>query len=283
MINIKSINKVYVHDGEFNTDDVVSAAMIKMANKDIVIERVDKKPKLNANELCLGLGGKYDYKFNKYQLDEYGNHYSLSTYAFEWCSDNLFIDCGIENVEKARDIFYERYIEKITTGTLKKFYNDRFFRENGILLSFNLNWHEEANGTAYSDDQFFKAVDFMMIVLENWLKQTKEDADLRDIEDEIWHKAEESQEDGIYVLERHIPWQYQVKKNPDTKAKIIIFKSNRGGYNIVSKSTDEVEIQDSEYLLFIHPSRFMGVAETLNNAILAAKQTMQKLAVDIQC
>lgn len=278
MINIKSINKVYVHDKEFNTDDVVSTAMIKMANKDIVIERVGKKPELHENELCLGLGGKYDYKFNKYQLDEYGNRYSLSTYAFEWCLDNLFIDSGIENKETARNIFYKRYIKKITTGTLKKSYNDRYFGENSILLSFNSTKYEEANGAAYSDNQFFKAVDFMMIVLENWLKQTKEDADLRDVEDEIWRKAEESQEDGIYVLERHIPWQYQVKKNPNTKAKIIIFKSNRGRYNVVSKSIDEVEIQDSEYLSFIHPSRFMGVAETLNNAILAAKQTMRKFA-----
>ena len=273
MINIETIKKVYIHDGNFNTDDVVSSAIIKMANENITIERVSNKPELNTGEIYLSLAGK----FEKYQLDEFGNRYSLSTYAFEWCIDKLFNDYEINNIEKAKEIFYERYIIKITTGTLKRFYCNSFFRENNILLRFNSEWYEEANGTTSADEQFFKAVDFMMIVLENWLKLTKEDADLREVEDEIWRRAEETQEDGIYILERHIPWQYQVRKDPETKAKIIIFKSNRGGYNIVSKSTDEIEIQESEYLSFIHPSKFMGVAENLNNAILAAKLTIQKL------
>ena len=273
-MDIKSITKVYVHAGEFNTDDIVSAAMIKAANPDVVIARAKSKSDLLEGELCLGLGGTFDCTTNRCQIDEYGNRYSLSTYAFEWCADVLLRETGIVNIEVAKDIFYATYIKKITLGTLKGFHRDSFFRENRILLGFNSRWYEEADGVTNSDKQFFKAVDFMMIVLENWLRQTKEDSDMRELEDEIWHKAEETSEEGIYVLERHIPWQYQVKKDPDTKAKIIIFESNRGGYSVVSKSTDELKIQDSEYLSFLHPSGFMGVADTLSNAVLAAKKTL---------
>lgn len=272
---IKSINKVYIHNGEFNADDIISTALIKMTNKNIVIERVSSRPILKEDELCLGIAGKYDYNSNKYLKDNCGNPYCLTTYVSIWCLDELFKLFQINNTDKANKLFYERYISKVAIGTRKKFFNDKFFRENRIVLDFNSHWYEEVNGITNSDNQFFKAVDLMMIVIENWLKQIKEDSDLREVEDEIWNKAEETQEEGIYVLEKHIPWQYQVKKNPDTKAKIIIFKSNRGGYNVVSKSTDEIEIQDSEYLSFIHPSRFMGVAKTLNNAILAARQTIK--------
>lgn len=269
-MNIKAIKKLYIHDGRFNTDDVVSAAMIKLANENIILERVGQKPIEEEGTLLLGLGGALDYKNKENRVDQQGDLYCLMTYASELCLDIILDEYGIKNMERAKELFYNTYIEKVSIGTRNRFFNRRFFKENDILLSFNLEWYEKGN----DDEQFFKAVELMLIVLENWLKQTKEDSDLRSVEDEIWKKAEKASEDGIYILERHIPWQYQVKKNPDTKAKIIIFKSNRGGYNVVSKSTDEIKIQDSEYLSFVHPSRFMGVADSLNNAILAARQTV---------
>lgn len=232
-----------------------------MTNNSIAIERINKKPVLDKNQIALGFD-KNDFKNKKS---------SLCNYGFDLAIIELMNLYDIKNSGDAINLFYDRYIDKIS--------NDYFFKEQSTLLSFNLYWYENVNNITNCDIQFFKAVEFMIIIIENWLRQIKEDVDFRTIEDEIWNKAEETQEDGIYILDRHIPWQYQVKKNPNTKAKIIIFKSNRGNYSVVSKFTKEIQIKNSEYLSFVHPFGFMGTADNLENAILVAKQSINRLVL----
>ncbi len=262
MIDIKQINTVYVHDEDFNADDIVSTAILLMVNKDIIIKRVENMPsELNENEIIL-------------DLELCNDDNTLSSLVFEWCYEYLFDKVGIIDKEKAKEVFYQNYLNRLATRINNEFCNDYIFRENRILLAFNAYWYEKVKDKSICDEQFRKATDLMMMVLENWLKDVKEEADLRQVEDSIWKKATDSSDNGIYILERYIPWQFQIKKNPTTNARIIIFKSNRGGYNIMSKSIDELKIKKSEYLTFIHPSGFMGVASSLENAILAARQSL---------
>lgn len=272
-MNINNINKLYIHDKEFNCDDVISAAMIKLVNPNISIERVDQKINHINNALYLGVGGLYDYKLYKTRKDKHGNLYCLSIYSYDLCIDDLLKKENIHNISKARELFYQRYIKFIALIT-RLGYKFKKFKDCEIIESFNLNWVEDVYCISDYDTQFQKAVDFSLILIRNWIRQIKEDSDYRIIENEIWKKAEESEKNGIYVLDKHIPWQYQVQRHPNTKAKIIIFESNRGGYNVVSKSTEELEIKDSKYLRFLHPTHFMGVADSLSDAINAAKDTL---------
>ena len=277
MSTLNNIKKVYVHAGKFNVDDIISAALIKRLNPEIEFIRVEKAMKLDGDAMTMGLGGGMREIANRSGKDVYGNPYCKTSNVYERYGEEILKAEGIENIDEAMEVFYDRYIERIAIGTRFGFHKTKFFGELDIIRSFMPEWYEEFNGDTNWDEQFNRAVDFMVSVLDNWFKSIKEEADYSKVEDEIWKKADETQEDGIFVLERHIPWQTQVKKNPDTKAKIIVFKSNRGGYNIVSKNTEEILIQDSDYLSFVHPSGFMGVAESLDNALMAARQTISMM------
>lgn len=272
-LKVQALKKVYVHRGRFNLDDVVSAALIKAINPEVTIIR-DNKAMPSEGEIRLGGKGEYGYESRSKAIDPWGNLYTLSAIVYENCAEELFQKAGIVNREEAKELFYDRFIGGISSITRGgRHGHGGFLWENKIILAMNAYWYEGMTGTTDSDKQFDMALEAMSIILENWLRRTKEDVDATEAEDEIWDRAEKESSDGIYVLERHIPWQYQVKRNPETKAKIIIFKSDReeGKYNLVSKSTDEVRIKDNEYLTFRHPSGFMGVADSLDHAILAAK------------
>ena len=245
MSTLNNIKKVYVHAGKFNVDDIISAALIKRLNPEIEFIRVEKAIKLDGDAMTMGLGGGMREIANRSGKDVYGNPYCKTSNVYERYGEEILKAEGIENIDEAMEVFYDRYIERIAIGTRFGFHKTKFFGELDIIRSFMPEWYEEFNGDTNWDEQFNRAVDFMVSVLDNWFKS--------------------------------ITWQTQVKKNPDTKAKIIVFKSNRGGYNIVSKNTEEILIQDSDYLSFVHPSGFMGVAESLDNALMAARQTISMM------
>ena len=135
-------------------------------------------------------------------------------------------------------------------------------------------YYNELESNSY-DEQFNEAIDFTMLYLENIFREIIQETDYRKLEDEIWKDAEQNQVDGIYILKERIPWQVQIKNNPESNAKIIIQKSNRGGYSITTRDVNQFKIKESKYLSFIHPSKFMGTSATLNDAIMAAKYTME--------
>ena len=270
-LNFKDIKRIYTHTGTFTIDDVVSISLIKTINPEVEVIRQDYINE-DADSISIGIkDGTIVWKKDKYIKDICGNPYCLSSYVYEQIWEDLFAVQGIKNIDDAFYYFYDEVIGKITAIVNYGFKNPRYLPENSMIKDMNVTWFETANKTRSSDEQFYMALEFTTILIENWLRITKEEVDYRSIENDIWNKAKNNSENGIYVLDESIPWRYQIKNNPDTDAKIIISKSKRGGYNVTSKSTDELLIDDNEHLSFVHPSKFMGVAETLENAMLAAK------------
>jgi len=70
------------------------------------------------------------------------------------------------------------------------------------------------------------------------------------------------------------------KKNKDNNVKMVVSKNERGGYSVISKNSYLFKIRKCQYLSFVHPSNFMGVANTLENAISAAKYSLNLCFVD---
>ena len=275
--DIKQVKTIYLHGGKFFLDDVVSAALVKMVNSEVTFVRTAQAVSTNDSSVCMGVRGSNDwFSTNKLTLDEFGNPNSLTSLVWQQLANELLNKANITNVQVAKQLFYDRFVSVISVGTRYGFVNaDRYVGEVGIVAKMNAEWYEEANGIITNNNQFDKTVTMMTIIVENWFKQVRQDSDFREVEDEIWNKAEQNSENGIYVLERYIPWQYQIKNRPDTDAKIIIFQSNRGDYNLVSKSIEEIKIQPNEQLSFLHPSGFMGTAKTLEDAICAARYSLR--------
>lgn len=272
-IDFKKIKKVYLNEGKFSADEVYAAALIKTINPNIEFERKIQMNKNNESDFFIEVDDKL---FNLYEKAnekiKEDRKLSLTAFIFNFVKKDLIKKYNITNRECAMKLCDSRIVEKASKLDLYDRICD--FPEHRLIELFNCNQYEEEKGITDNNQQFRLAVEFVEIILENRMREIYECIEIRKIENKIWKEAEKNSEDGIYVLEESIPWQYQVRKNPNSTAKIIIYKSDRGGYNVVSRNQDEVKVQKSDYLSFIHPSQFMGVAQTLQNAILAAKNSL---------
>ena len=79
----------------------------------------------------------------------------------------------------------------------------------------------------------------------------------------------------ILILEENIPWHDYVTKG-DYRVRVVINKNLRGGYNVSSADSSVLKITPNRYLSFVHPARFMGVADTLPLAVQAAALRITK-------
>ena len=68
-----------------------------------------------------------------------------------------------------------------------------------------------------------------------------------------------------------------IKKDKKANVKLIISKNDRGSYSVISKDSDLFKIKESKYLSFVHPSQFMGVADSLENAIMGARYSLNPM------
>ena len=271
-MDFTKINTVNIHDGKYSVDDIFSIAMIKLLNKDVKIERNSENKKL--------LDAIYTYdnildtkQDNAISVLAFGKD-KLTFSIWNKVSRDLMNKYGIVHVDEGVEYLYSTYIKKIVfcDRSDEKFNEYLEIKNFFEILNHNLNNEESKNNSP--DENYLLALDVATILLENWIRMTKEEVDFRLIENEIWDKAAANSQDGIYVLDQYIPWRNQLKRNPDSNVKIVIYEGQRGGYIVLSRSTDQVKIKKSSYLNFVHPHEFMGVAKSLEDAILAAKNCL---------
>lgn len=277
MKDIQKIKKGITHAGRFHTDDVLSTVLLLELNPNIEIERVSEyiADDSNEEELAYDIGlGEFDHHDEERELDEFG--YPYSAFGKLWREfGRLYLErYGFQNIEAAFDKFNRFYVSKVNQGDNIGYKNVFKFYENDLIIKFNPSWMEKKEELDISNKQFFKAVEFAKMLFENWMRVLYEQIELSDLEQSIWDQAVQNGKDGIVVLEEKIPWQIFIKKEGYEDVKLIIDKSDRGGYSITSKDKDLYQIKDSKYLTFVHPSKFMGVAETLDKAIIGAKYSL---------
>lgn len=274
--NLKNLKKIYIHSGAFNTDDVMSVALLKIINPSIKIERVKTIPITTNEEMLIGIGkGKYNYKRFPYARDEYGN--LPSNTGLLWSDIGMFVleKYGFEKLEEAYEMFYFNYINKINIGTRYSYSRVKRFFENDIIHGMNVSMISLDNGKEKEDIHFINAVNTSIVFIENWIRVTLQEIEYREQESKIWQDAVKQSENGIYILQERIPWRRHVDKENENQMKLIINKSNRGGYSVYSKDVDLIKVEGKQYLSYIHPSKFMGIADSLENAVLAAKQSIE--------
>ena len=277
MKNLLKVKKGITHAGRFHTDDVLSTVLLLELNPNIEIERVSEyiADDSNEEELAYDIGlGEFDHHQENREIDEFGYPYSAFGKLWREFGREYLKQYGFQNIEVAFDKFNQFYVSKVNQGDNIGYKNVFKFYENDLIIRFNPSWLEKKEKLDISNKQFFKAVEFAKMLFENWMRVLYEQIELSDLEQSIWDRAVQNGKDGIVVLEEKIPWQIFIKKEGYEDVKLIIDKSDRGGYSITSKDKDLYQIKDSKYLTFVHPSKFMGVAETLDKAITGAKYSL---------
>ena len=160
-----------------------------------------------------------------------------------------------------------------------------------IIDSFNPTWEEKEVDT---DVNFMKAYEIAEIIFDNILKH--EYAKIKATKKVL--SCIDNVQDNMLILDEYIPYQEAIFTSTNPKAqeiKIIILPSNRGGYCVkprtISKESKELlinfpkeyrglhdeelaQISGIKTAKFVHLSGFLASTDTLEDAILLAKQAI---------
>ena len=274
---ILSVKDAYTHDGCFHADDVIATVLLLSLNPKICIHRVNsvsEEQQLNSDNIVYDIGmGKFDHHQADRRINDFGFPYSAFGLLWEEFGREFLIKKSFVKVEAAFRKFKEDIVSKIDQGD-NCGYNDVVgFRENYAIKQFNANWYEIKTDHKIQDVQFEKAIQYATLVFDNWIRKLYEQIEMPDKEKTIFEDAVKNSEDGIAVLTENIPWREYLSEE-ESNVKIVISKNLRGGYNVSSVDSNQTKITGNQYLSFVHPSNFMGVADTLPYAICAAKKIL---------
>lgn len=278
---IENINCAFTHGGVFHSDDVFSAALLKIINPDIEIIRGFKVPDHFSGLVFDIGGGAYDHHQVDNEIRENGIPYA----AF----GKMWRDLGPELVG---DIEAEKFDHSIVQALD---FTDNTGERNllsSMISSFNPTWDDESN----ADEKFNEAVLCAKKFIQNKIVSCKSKERAKVIVEKALLLMDNN---GIVNLPKFAPW-------PDTlipsEAKLVIFPSQRGGFNlqVISKSfknrepkvnlperwagqKEEVLRNEIPELNFCHASRFLAAFDTLEGAekgaMIAIKEA-RKLSAD---
>ncbi|MBC3803549.1 hypothetical protein GH808_03745 [Acetobacterium fimetarium] len=268
------LNEAMTHNGRFHTDDVFSAALLKILNPQIKIERKNAVPE-GYSGLVFDLGeGIFDHHGERSSFRDNGVQYASFGLLWKEYGHTLVS-------EKEALIFDESFVQPLDIQD-NNGGNNLLCR---AITQMNPKWDEEID----FDQCFFKAVDMAAIILTNEIKSMRstEHAEATVL------SCLENQKNGIVVIPKGMPWKSILIPSD---ALYVVFPSPRGGYNAqaVPKdvSTQECklsfpqewrgkreelsEVTGINGITFCHLHGYLLGAETEEAAIEACKLSIQK-------
>jgi len=292
--NIKEANLI-THTSTFHPDDVFSTMFLsKFIENPIVCRTAD--PTNHKEDAIV-----YDIGFGKF--DHHGPDAKTRNNNLKYCSFGLlWKEYGKEYLRTLKPVDVEllweaidkklvMQIDAIDNGVFPEIKADFYLTDlDKIIDLFNEAWNEEID----NDDQFLIAVSIAekifdrLVFKENALLVAKSK-----VEENI-----NNVKDNILLLDEYMPYEEALwnSKNPKAnEVKVIILPSKRGGYSIkprtISKDSKELAYNFSKEFLglhdddlvkvsniktarFVHSSGFLACANTLEDAILLAKNAI---------
>ncbi len=295
--NVQEANLI-THDGKFHPDDVFSTMfMSKLVESPILYRASVRAIPEKTNAIMYDIGfGKFDHhgkdaryrqnskiKYCSFGLlwEEYGHDYLKTINTVD---ESLLFDAIVEKLIKQ--------IDGIDNGLFPKIEADyKLLDLDKIIDMFNKTWEDEND----NNDNFLAAVSVAelifdrLIIKENTLIKAK-----KLVENQI-----DNVRNNILILDRFMPYSEAIfdSKNPNASLiKIVIYPSNRGGYDIkpmtINKESKELLINfPKEYrgthdedlsrlsniktAKFVHASGFLASAETLEDAVKLAQKALE--------
>lgn len=293
--NIKEANLI-THSSSFHPDDVFSTMFLSKIIKNPIVCRTNNPENANENAIVYDIGfGKFDH------------HGPDALYRenpkLKYCSFGLlWKEYGLQYLEtinkdekeilfKAIDENLIMQIDGIDNGVFPKIEAQYKLTDlDKVIDLFNNAWNEEKD----NDENFLIAISVAEKIFDRMI--VKENAKIlanKKVEEQI-----NTVKDGILILDEYLPYQEAIfaSKNPRAKEiKVVIFPSNRGGYNIkpmtISKDSKELaykfskefnglhdeelaKISKIKTARFVHASGFLACSETLDDAILLAENAI---------
>lgn len=271
-MSITKLTKVITHAGTFHADDVCTVALLELlTGRELEVCRVSK---MSDEHLIISLDrtytivcdiglGRYDHHFP----DENKEHYDDGV---PMASIGLI----------ARDISIDgKSIEETFPGFTHEILKPIEARDNGyttvelretpfgdIVKAFNPSWDSDKS----HDDCFREAVDVCKVLLSRFLTRIKS----RVSAGEMIKSAEVI--NNVLVLDKFVPWQTYI----DDTIVGCIYPSDREGWCLqlapgVLRFENRGRFEFNEYAelltTFVHPSGFMCVAKTKEDAIELTK------------
>jgi uncharacterized UPF0160 family protein len=285
------------HNNKFHPDDVFSTVFLSKYIENPVLYRTNVGEVDAPNAIVYDVGfGKFDHHGTdaKYRPNSKLKYCSFGLLWTEYGKDYLAKN-NYEHIEELYIAIEEKLVKQIDGidngifPTIKAEYS--LLDLDHIIDQFNPTWEEQDVDT---DINFLRALEVAEIIFDNLVKSeyakikaTKKVSTLID-----------NVKDNILILEEYLPYNDAIFTSTNPKAKeikIIILPSNRGGYNVkpitVSRESKELLINfpkkyfglhDEELAnvsgiktaRFVHLSGFLASTETLEDAILLAKQAI---------
>lgn len=267
--------KGFTHGGKFHSDDVFATALLRILNPNIQIERGFEVPEgFDGIVYDIGRG-----EFDHHQKDkEYrGNGSAYAAFGLLWREfGTQLVDA--KEAQKFDTEFIQPLDESDNTGC------DNMLAK--IISEFNPGWDSEVS----YEECFWKAEEFAETILRNHFGR------LEGMErgKALVEKAMEESDGKILVLSVYVPWKQEVI---GSSYQFAVYPSNRGGYSIQgvpvgmentslvcdfpkewwgAEAEELPKMSGIASLRFCHPNGFLAAADTLEDAVRAAKYAIER-------
>ena len=270
----RNVKWAFTHGGIFHADDVFAAALLRIAYPEILIERGNQVPE-HYDGLIFDIGrGRYDHHQQDRKVRENGVPYASFGLLWQELGEMLLEK---EDAERFDEEFVQPIDEADNTGKRNPL--------TQCISDLNPVWNEKRK----QEEAFESAVAFAKTVLERrFLCIRAERTAYRKV-----RAMMKSADDHILIMEQAMPWKDALI---GTDICYVIYPSIRGGYLIqaVPDDTDLGRVKKDfpeawwgqekdalqrmtgiKTLSFCHMSGFLCAAETLEDAILTAKQALR--------
>ncbi len=289
--NFEEANLV-THNGTFHTDDVFATMFMSKIISNPVVIRTGDVTNARSDAIIYDIGyGKFDHHGpDALMRDDKIKYCAFGLLWAEYGRDYLKT-INEEDTEKLFKVIDENLImqiDGIDNGLFPKV--DAPYRLTDldkVIDFFNKAWNEDVD----NDDNFLKAVNIAEIIFDRIvLKENAKIVATKKVLEEM-----KNVRDGILILNEYMPYNEAIFSVENHGIKIVIFPSNRGGFNIkpvtVSKESRELvcnfpkaywglhdeelaNISGIDTARFVHSTGFLGVTGTLDDAIKLANKAI---------
>lgn len=282
LINKDEVN-VIVHGGCFHADDVACVALLKLLHKNVNVSRKFKVD-IDSEEAdyVLDIGRVDKVSDTQVFLDHHQGPEIIDSTQVKHCAFSKLV----EHMMDPDDAMFNKYFMNTLVLPIAAQDNGQNYSEFGLVPSpltfvnaMGLSWKDDQK---LNDQRFGEVVNMAMMVIKNIIKTIE---DKIEAVDEVT-AAIRKMEGGVLVLDRYLPWVDNIIEynNGDPKVQLVVYPSNRGGYNIqvVPKKGGSFESWLKIPEEVINFEGCSGQAhgafaffDTMENAVAAAKQLVK--------
>lgn len=262
--DIKKIKFALTHSMKFHSDDVFSAAFLKIINPNLEIKRVNKVSD-DFDGLAFDIGfGEFDHHQANNESRDNGIPYASFGKLWRAFAQELYGNYVYKKIDK---ILIEDLDLTDNTGI-----------KNSLATAIDtFNPIDGSNG----DEEFIEAMEFAQVILKRLIKKAqKHEKEL----EEVKKYYEQSVDKRLIILDKHLYYQDYL---PNTEAIYVIYPNNRGGYAAqgITINPDTIELKKPfpeewvnnlpSYLRFCHNSRFLIASDTFEGVLKACKEALK--------